>query len=337
MTYKVLSIDGGGIRGVIPAVLLQEIEAQTEKPIAELFDLIAGTSTGGILAVGLTAPGQNGKPKFTAADMLSLYTDEGGNIFSRSFWKGVFSVGGLADEKYSADNLEKILKTKLGDRTISKTMKPIVVTAYDIEKREPYFFKTSTGKASKSADYRLRDVARATSAAPTYFEPLEVKRTKDYPVKRRSLVDGGVFANTPAMCAYAEARKLAKPGDDILVVSLGTGDSTRPILHEDAKDWGTLEWVKPIIDVMFDGSSDAVDYQLRQLLPAANGAKKYFRFETKLDKALDDMDAAGKGNIENLKQEARDILADQAQDFKDMCAQLAAAVAPAKAKEPKAA
>lgn len=322
MTFKVLSIDGGGIRGVIPAVLLQEIEIETGKPIAELFDLLAGTSTGGILAVGLAAPGRNSKPKFSATQMLSLYEDDGDKIFSRSAWKRLASLEGTIDEKYSAKYLEKILKDKLGDTSISKTLKPIIVTSYDIERRVPYFFKTSTGKANKSQDYRLRDVARATSAAPTYFEPLEIKRSKDYPVERRSLVDGGVFANTPAMCAYAEARKMAKPNEDIMVVSLGTGDATRPIPYADAKNWGTLEWVMPIISVMFDGSSDAVDYQLRQLLPPAKESKRYFRFETKLDKALDDMDAAMRGNIENLKLEARDILADQAKDFNDMCKQL---------------
>lgn len=314
--YKVLSIDGGGIRGVIPAALLQTIEELSGKRIAELFDLVVGTSTGGILAAGLTVPKGDHSPKYAASDLLALYADQGCDIFERSFWRGITSLGGAADEAYDHKPLEKILNQYLGKATLADCLVPVVITSYDIERREPYFFKTRHARVKKDRNHFLRDAARATSAAPTYFEPKVVKSLAKNPT-RRVLVDGGVFVNNPAMCAYVEAMTLGAKPDNILVVSLGTGVATREIPYKDAKDWGALGWVRPIISVMMDGSADAADYHLRQLLPdeTAEAGQRYFRFDTELDLALDDMDAAAASNIEALKQEAGQILVDQADEI----------------------
>lgn len=314
--YRVLSIDGGGIRGVIPAVLLQYIEDKSGKRIADLFDLIVGTSTGGILAAGLTVPRSGGVPKHSAKDMLELYTDQGRDIFERSFWRGITSLGGTIDERYDHKPLEKLLKQYLGDATLTDCVVPIVVTSYDIERRKPYFFKTSRARKNKNRNHYLRDVARATSAAPTYFEPKEVKSLAKKPT-RRALIDGGVFVNNPAMCAYVEAISLEATPNEIMIASFGTGIATRKIEYADAKDWGALGWVRPIISVMMDGEADAADYHLRQLLPddSTGNDQRYFRFDTDLDLALDDLDATGSGNIRNLKDEAGQIIAEKTQEL----------------------
>jgi len=114
--------------------------------------------------------------------------------------------------------------------------------------------------------------------------------------------------------------------DDVIVVSLGTGIATRKISYEDAKDWGALGWARPIISVMMDGAADSADYHLRQLLPdeTQKDKQRYFRFDTNLDIALDDLDAAGAGNIRNLKGEAGQILDDQAEEFARLLAKLTA-------------
>lgn len=314
--YKVLSIDGGGIRGVIPATLLVEIEKETGKAIVDLFDLIVGTSTGGILACGLTVPNTSKKPKYSAADMLALYKDRGREIFDRSFWKGITSLGGVADEQYDYRPLERILRQYMGNASLTDCLKPIVATSYDIERREPYFFKTTQAKAARDRNHYLRDVARGTSAAPTYFEPAVVKSLAQRPT-RRVLVDGGVFVNNPAMCGYVEACSNGADQNDLLVVSFGTGVHTRKIPYEEAKDWGAVGWVRPIISVMMDGEADSADYHLRMLLPdeEKKDEQRYFRFDTELDLALDDMDAAGAGNIRNLEDEAKQIMEQQAEAF----------------------
>ena len=323
--FKVLSIDGGGIRGVIPAMLLQHIEQETGKRVAELFDLVVGTSTGGILAAGLTVPKADGSPKYSAATMLDLYAERGGEIFERSFWRGVTSLAGLTEEQYDHQPLEKILKSYLKDATLADCLVPVVITSYDIERRKPYFFKTTKAKQKKDRNHLLRDAARATSAAPTYFEPEVVGSLAKKPT-RRVLIDGGVFVNNPSMCAFSEAFALGATADQMIVASLGTGIATRKIPYEDAKDWGGLGWVRPIIGIMMDGSADAADHHLRQLLPDATTGdqQRYFRFDTRLDLALDDLDGAGAGNIDNLKEEARQIMRDQSEELARLIALLGA-------------
>lgn len=317
--FRVLAIDGGGIRGVIPAVLLRHIEERAGAPISKLFDLIVGTSTGGILAAGLATPGSGGGPKFSAADMLALYVDHGHTIFDRSFWRGVTSLGGALNEIYSAEPLEKLLKQYLGKCTLTDCLVPIVLTSYDIERREPYFFKTRQALKKADRNHYLADAARATSAAPTYFEPATVKSLAARPTTRH-LVDGGVFVNNPAMCAYVEAFDHKEVDEEIVLVSLGTGIATRTIPHEDAEDWGALGWVRPIISVMMDGQADAADYHASLVLPGPDAGpdRRYFRFDKDLTLALDDLDAAHAANIRALQEEASSIIQKQAADLESL-------------------
>jgi uncharacterized protein len=138
-------------------------------------------------------------------------------------------------------------------------------------------------------------VARATSAAPTYFEPFQSGE--------RSLVDGGVFAVNPAMCAFAEVLRFT-PDAECVVLSLGTGQRTRKRTFEEIEDWGLLQWARPILDVVFDGTSDAVDYQLRQVL----GEGRYWRLQIELDKASDDLDDASERNLAALRGRAEELV-----------------------------
>jgi patatin-like phospholipase/acyl hydrolase len=142
------------------------------------------------------------------------------------------------------------------------------------------------------------DAARATSAAPTYFEPANLQWAE----KSRTLIDGGVYMNSPAVSAYAEARKLF-PNQPIAMLSLGTGELTRPIPYEEARTWGSALWVMSVLDCMFDGAAKAADHQMRLFL-----GEEYQRLQATLTYASDDMDDASKGNIRNLKQTAREMI-----------------------------
>lgn len=317
--FKILSIDGGGIRGVIPATILQYIEETKGKPIAEMFDLLVGTSTGGILAAGLAVQKSKSKkvPKFEAVELLNLYVEQGAKIFERSLWDGITSGGSLLEEKYSAKNLEKLLKQYFGDATLTDVVKPVMITSYDIEARAPYMFKTSRASENPGRNHLLRDVCRATSAAPTYFEPA-LTPTASGKGPKRALVDGGVFMNNPAAPALVEVlSENFGTLDEILLVSLGTGENTRAIPYKEAKDWGKLGWVTKVIDIMMDGQADTSDFQCRQLLEKQGSSSnpRYFRFDTKLDIALDDIDAANAGNIRALQLEAQQIISDNAKAF----------------------
>ncbi len=184
---------------------------------------------------------------------MRLYVEEGPRIFSRSLGKRITSVDGLLDERYSNEPLREVLERYLGETTVDQALTDVFVTTYDLHARKPKFFKSWR----EDAGLPMAVAAEATAAAPTYFEPVAVGDA--------ALIDGGVFAGNPAMCAYAEAVRL-RPGDATTLVSLGTGSQTSPIPLDKARGWGVLEWARPIIDVVFDGSSDAVDYQLEHVL-----------------------------------------------------------------------
>ena len=170
-----------------------------------------------------------------------------------------------------------------------------MVTSYDIQNRRTVFLK------SWIADHQAllcRDAARATSAAPTYFEP----KPLDTGDVASVLIDGGIFMNSPSVSAYAEARKLF-PEDPIAVLSLGTGELTRPIAFEEARTWGSALWVMSLLDCMFDGVSKAADHQMQLFL-----GERYQRLQTTLETASDDMDDASEENIRNLKHTARELI-----------------------------
>lgn len=327
---KILSIDGGGIRGIIPALVLAEIEDRTGRRIADLFDLIAGTSTGGILAAALTRPADDGAgaggpsgaggaggPRYTARDLIGLYEAEGPEIFDRTLLKRIHSVDGLLDERYDSKGLDSALDAYLGRVKLSEAVTDVLLTAYEIEHRFAFFFRSSRARTDPSYDFTLADATRATAAAPTYFEPAKVTDVAG----RRSyaLVDGGVFAINPSMCAFAEVAR-SGGGELDLIASLGTGSHTRPLRYGEVRGWGQLEWSRSIIDVVFDGVADTTDFELAQLLPDG----RYHRFQVELTHASDDLDDASPENIAALRREGEILVRERSADIDLLCAALTA-------------
>jgi patatin-like phospholipase/acyl hydrolase len=286
---RVLAIDGGGIRGIIPALVLTEVERRSGRRIFELFDLIAGTSTGGILACALCAP-----DPLPAEQLVAIYEEEGPAIFDRSVWQRIRSAEGLLDEKYDSSALDRALERFLSDKRLADTKPELLIPAYNVGEPGPYFFKSRKARED-GEDFALSVVARATSAAPTYFEPSLVAG--------QALVDGGVFAANPAMCALAEVLR-SGPLDDVRLLSLGTGQRTRKRGFADVEDWGLVEWARPILDVVFDGVSDAVNYQLLHAL----GEERYWRLQVELTLASDDLDDASEENLRDLRIQAERLI-----------------------------
>jgi patatin-like phospholipase/acyl hydrolase len=313
---RILAIDGGGMRGLIPAIVLAEIERRSGRRTAELFDLIAGTSTGGILACGLTRPAEGGAPQFTAADLIGLYESEGPEIFHRSLLKRVRSVEAFVDERYDDTGLNAALRRYLDGTRLSQAVTDIFITAYEIERRQAFFFRSSRARTDPTYDFGFVDAARATAAAPTYFEPARVRDVAG--AATYALVDGGVYALNPGLVAYAELAAAGR-GDEVdLVVSLGTGSHTRRLRYEDVRGWGRLEWARPIIDVVFDGSAQTVDFALGHVLPAG----RYVRFQTALTEASDDLDDASDRNLEALRREGARLVEERSADIDRVVAAL---------------
>ena len=318
----ILSIDGGGMRGIIPALLLAEIERRTQKPISQLFNLIAGTSTGGILALGMVKPDAHGLSAYSAQQGIALYETQGERIFSRSIWHRIHAVDNATEERYPSQGIETVLDEYFGETRLKDALTDVLITSYEIERRMAFFFKSRKAKQDPAYDFPMKKVARATSAAPTYFEPVKIESpgVNDY----YALVDGGVHSNNPAMCALVEAKVAFPDADDFLVVSLGTGETTRPILYDQAKDWGLVGWVRPLIEVMFDGMINTVDYQLRQLLPDREGAQRYYRFQARLDEKSGDLDNTDHLTLRDLRLLAEAVIRDKTLDLDALCKQLVA-------------
>ncbi len=303
--WRILSIDGGGVRGIIPISILAEIEKRTGKPIAELFDLIAGTSTGGILTLALTKPNQDGKPERSARELLELYKSEIPTIFGKpqSWW------GNLLRPKYNASPIQKILKKGFGDCRLKSALTDILIPCYDIEHRSPHIFKSRWAKRQSQYDFLMRDVAFATSATPTLFSPARIRRPDA--AGSLALVDGGIFANNPALHAYSEVHEMFPAKDDkFLMLSLGTGEFTRELTNDIVDLWGYVQWSRPMLELVSESISDSVHEQMRYLLPPTD-YRRYYRFQVDLPEHSDSaMDSSSKRNLKALLHAAETIFDD---------------------------
>ena len=302
-SFAILAIDGGGIRGLIPALVLERLQAELQERIpaatlAGAFDLISGTSTGGLIAVGLAMPGADGvSPAISPKTMVSIYEGpEARAIFDRPPLEELPGVGAavsLVDPRYELDNLRSTLERRLGSRTLSEALTGMLIPAYDMHLRAPRFFKPWNDEA---ASVTAVEAALATAAAPTYFPAM---RLGD-----EALVDGGVFVNNPTIAATIEALKRTEGEplrpEDLLVISIGTGQHERGFDAGEVAGWGALSWIAPregseppLIGAMLDGQSDASDHWAHILLNHEPGTRvargaaigagpRYFRWQVDL-------------------------------------------------------
>ncbi|MCK7614125.1 patatin-like phospholipase family protein [Roseibium sediminicola] len=322
----ILSIDGGGVRGLIPVRILETLESRLSQrgvatPFHQIFDLMAGTSTGGLIAAGLSAPrpgGEAGEAAATIAELRTFYERESRDIFKSSITarlaRTISNPLGLFDETYDARPLEKLLKERFGWTSMASGLTRLVLTAYDIEHRKAVFMTNGLEEnGGRPDDYYFWQAVRATTAAPSYFEPARIenlsRRTEE------AMVDGGVFMKDPAIAAYLETRKLGWDEDEIVILSLGTGRaSERSFAYKDAIGWGALGWMQPskgvpILSILADGQSQTAAYQAAHLfneLPKVS----YYRLEADLPAEAEDLDNARPGNIITLNGAADRVIRD---------------------------
>lgn len=302
---RILSLDGGGIRGLVSCRWLAGVDAALaaagKSHIPGTFDLVAGSSTGGLIACGLAL----GRSPDTLAELYrarrhEIFPGIASRLWSRA---GRFFTDGPSAPRYDGRGLEKVLADVFGDARLGDCTVKTLVTSYDVINRKPVIFKSFK---PEHADLRVRDVCRATTAAPTYFpaHPLRVEG------RDCALIDGGIVANNPTACAIAEALRKDETVDcsrDLIVVSVGTGERTRTIDLRSAREWGALEWAVPIIDVLFDGNAESVDYIAQFIVGDA-----YYRLQTPLTIGLDDLDDVSDTNINALETLAKGYLAQPA-------------------------
>ena len=296
--YHILTLDGGGIRGLLTAILLERLEAAQPGLLARV-NLFAGASTGGILALGLAA----GR---TPTEARTLYEKHGRQVFADSRWDNLRDLGHAMRAQYSNDALLRVLKAEFGEMTLGDLPHRVLVAAFDLENDpnapprmrtwKPKFFHNFPGHGS-DAHEKVVDVAMRTSAAPSYF-----------PIYQ-GYIDGGVVAGNPSMAALAQALEPNTGGQvlaDITLLSLGTGRNNR-YLPEQNNDWGWVQWAPHIINIVLDGTSGIADYECRQLLGG-----RYHRLNPHLPERID-LDDIGK--VARLRAIAERVMLDDTLDW----------------------
>jgi patatin-like phospholipase/acyl hydrolase len=265
--YRILSIDGGGVRGLLAAVLLQQLD-QRVPGWRDRLNLIAGTSTGGIIALGLA----NG---LEPSDLRDLYVKETPRIFRDTFWDDVRDLGRVIGAEYGIDNLRRALDEVFQDTLLEDLNTRVLVPVFDLDDGnidpqlrswKPKLFHNFPGPDC-DGHRRAADIALYTSAAPTFFPSVD------------GYVDGGVAIVNPAMAALAQTQDLRceiadRPEiDEVVLLSIGTGRVLSRI-EGDRHNWGYVQWVRPLIRLMSDAVSGIPDYQAGQIL-----GEKYHRLD----------------------------------------------------------
>ncbi|KAJ0452691.1 putative patatin-like phospholipase domain, Acyl transferase/acyl hydrolase/lysophospholipase [Helianthus annuus] len=336
----VLSIDGGGVRGIVPATLLAFLESKIQEidgpdaRIADYFDVIAGTSTGGLMTTMLAAPNEKNRPMFAAKDITNFYFQHSPRIFPKigrtKFMNSVVTVLGEATgPKYDGKYLRAMAKMMLKNLTIKDTLTNVVIPAFDIRRLQPVIFSSAQGKEVAWKNALLADVCISTAAAPTFFPPYYFE-TRDVDGTKHTfdLIDGGVAANNPTHLAITHITKEAVMGKyrfsgpevfdgrRMLVLSLGTGTQTYNDLYtaQKAAKWGLLSWIftngtAPILRIFGDAMSDMVDIHVSTIFQSLQVEKNYLRIqEDNLKGEATAMDISSPENMRALEDIGKKLL-----------------------------
>jgi len=300
---KILSVDGGGVRGVIPTLILSAIEERLEKKnsIHHCFDIMAGTSTGALIVLALNVKDEKGLPKYYLTDIMDLYETLSNQVFARSWAKWFTSLGGWRTAKYDSEVLEGFLARFFLDAKLSETFKKVLVPAFNLTSHKMHFFRTTQARLFPLKDYFLKDIARATSAAPTYFEAAHLYNHRQ--TYNAYFIDGGVGINNPTISAIVHAIELYGRNSIFFVLSIGTGSSkfsfedNVKVLKMPIKSMGKIDWAPQIVNVLMDSVSDVTHYQASVGLPP----RYYYRLQVHLPADLMQMDNGDPENLAHIK------------------------------------
>lgn len=334
--FTVLVIDGGGVRGIMPARILEEIENKTGKPAAELFDLIGGVSTGAILGAGLTVPDPDkpGKPRYSAAYLKDLYFKHAPRIFPEFRFKSLRKISSSA--AYDPTPLEETLQSYFGDHKMRDSLVHLMIPATDIKNFRPVWIKSIKGEKDTSPEnwssMLIKDAVRAATTAPTYFPAKYYQTTPsdDLPGvgHRHALIDGGFFGGNACRRVLTQARKLAPPDAEIVIVHLGTGCVENSMSPDEWNRLGPLGMLNKakgsvLISLATDmGMIDTLDDVREELGDRLISLDSTIDFEDKTNDPSTSMDDASPENMKKLEKMALDIIAENKNDFDRLCTML---------------
>ncbi|CAA7035827.1 unnamed protein product [Microthlaspi erraticum] len=326
----ILSLDGGGVRGIITGVILDFLEKQLQEldgedvRLVDYFDVVAGTSTGGLMTAMLTAPDETGRPLFAAKDIVPFYFQHSPKIFpqpGRFFGKLPRLPKLLSGPKYDGTYLRGIIDMFLGETRLHQTLTNVVIPTFDIKKLQPTIFSSYQALVDPSLNVNISDICIGTSAAPTFFPPHYFTNVDSQgKTTEFHLVDGGVTANNPTLVAMTTvSNQIMKKSSDMgeltplgynrfLVISVGTGTANKEEKYnaKKAAKWGIISWLyddgsTPLLEIINESSRDLVHFHSSVVFSALKSEDKYLRIDDDtLDKDESYMDLATETNLENL-------------------------------------
>lgn len=324
MGRVILSIDGGGVKNIFSAFILSELEKrlmvlESDKGarLCDYFDLMAGTSSGAVLAAFYLLPEESGRTAFCAEEVLKLFEKFGALTFKRQAGFGLFNA------KYSNVYIRQYLNEYLGEKKLSYLKKPCLIPAYDMNTGKAVFFNSVTARKIEKRDYRIQDAVLASCSAPTYFPPV---RLVDTDKEEACLIDGGVIANNPALCALIETMKLPHTREisDVTVVSFGNISKKMTYEYEKVKKWGLFQWPGALLDIFMDGSEQTVDYQMRRIFQSYHCPEQYLRIETMIESSPPKLSDFSKTTIKKLEEVAKKYVKDESYQLNQLARMLVA-------------
>lgn len=310
----IVSVDGGGARGVIPAYLLKKISARYNLDIRKDFQVLAGTSTGGLIVLGLSVPDKDGKAKYSIDDLFNFYTNETGKIFHpRSWWHVLTTLNGFRKPKYLNDGLEKFTQEIFQNVKFSESLGHVVIPALDLLTDDPHLFTDVESKTNPAYNLPMQKLACGTCSYPTAFNPTSAKAENG---KEMLLVDGGLFRANPSDAAVRKAKALY-PKARVHILSVGTGTCPMMYSRADVVNKGMFTLAKLFFKVPF-----MTNHEVHAALEQEYDKKYYVRLQCTLDEYAMEMDRTDPKSIQHLIDEAAGILKDRQDDldvfFQDM-------------------
>lgn len=314
MSTIILSIDGGGIRGILPLYILNELRNRLDNmdinlPFYQLCNLIAGTSTGSLIALMLSSyDNKELDDTQIIALLMKLYTNNARDIFPQSKCKLISYPKQLFSSKYKQTNLYKLLDKYLNNTTLKDAKTNLLIPVLNLKDSTPYFFKNRPAyyKYYTDLNFYMKDIGIAATAAPTYFPPAII-----HPINVEEpfyFVDGGIFANDPSLCAFIESLKIFSKEKHFILISLGTGQKKLSFDVNNPDSWGILKWMDPcnnipLLSILLNTQPKLSQYMLNKLPNIS-----LYRFDIELEEDNFSLDDSSKEYIDFLHKKGKELI-----------------------------
>jgi uncharacterized protein len=309
---QLLSIDGGGVKGLIPLRVIIEIVKRTQMPLHELFDGFSGTSAGALILNALLLPDDKNRAKYTPQDLWKLVDQQFPRIFKKNYWSSIKTGFGLFKPMYCAQILETCIQQIFGEALFKDQLRDVLVPAFNTRTFEPIVFTRHQARTEveKSA-LKVSDVVLSSCSAPTMFLPFRLGNDQ--------FIDGGTFANNPAILAFCQGRELLGEESDIYMLSIGCGTANYAKRYKKFVDGGRIKWVPRMVEIFLSGTDKVSNYIATKLLK-----KNYERIEVPINLKNNHLDDASESNIVYLKSTAEKWIADNSPYLDRLCTELTA-------------